>query len=461
MAPLTRFRAVGEGSVPNEMHVEYYSQRATDGGLLITEGTFISEEAGGYPNVPGIYTSDQIKGWKAVTDAVHAKGGLIYCQLWAIGRANPGMIPGIKIVSSSNLAYEGGKTPEPLTVDDIKRYVENYRKAAQAAIAAGFDGVEIHSAHGYLLDQFLQESCNCTRNDEYSGSAAGRIKFLMEVLEAVTGQVGQSRVAVRLSPFSDFQGMGKEKDPLESFAFVCQNLKKYRLAYVSVTDPKLDDTVGGSELGKLYSTDYLRAIFRGAQISSKFSEDATTIFEDANGDHSTLFLSAGGYTASDAEPHSDRTGDLVGYGRAFIANPDLVHRLRHGLELNAYDRSTFYSQGADGYTDYPFATVDTPKYIPPNPLALKNKQLETRIKLIKKQKEIEFEQLLGEKRDLEHRLAESLKEVEKAQSIIAELEEKEKNRQPPAAPTMSTAVSPVPTRAPYVEKESGCFSCFS
>lgn len=366
MAPLTRFRA--ENGVVTDMHAEYYSQRATNGGLLITEATFIAYEAGGYPKAPGIYNNEQITAWKKVTDAVHAKGGVIYCQLWALGRANRGADPKIKIVSSSTTPFEGGKVPQQMSVEDIKRYMDHYRHAAQCAMEAGFDGVEVHGAHGYLVDQFLQKLSNSTRNDEYSGSLENRSRFLLEALDSVAEVVGQDKVAVRVSPFSLFQGQGAD-DPFETWGYALKQVQKKfpKLAYVSITDPRLDSTApgGGSDPG-MYSTDKFRAIFRGIDPNSvsKLAKESTTVFPEPDKAHPTVVLAAGGYTPSAATSVCNRTGDLIGYGRLYIANPDLVHRIRNGLELNAYNRNTFYTAGPVGYTDYPFATKDTKKFVP-------------------------------------------------------------------------------------------------
>jgi 2,4-dienoyl-CoA reductase-like NADH-dependent reductase (Old Yellow Enzyme family) len=358
LAPLTRCRAID--GIPNELHVEYYRQRASPGGLLITEATFISSRAGGYSFAPGIYSKDQIESWKKVTDAVHAKGGIIYCQLWALGRANSSK--DIPVVSASDIPLKKGQTPRPLTIEEIHQYVKDYQQAALNAVDAGFDGVEIHGAHGYLLDQFIDIACN-NRTDVYGGPIENRARFLLETMEAVASVVGPEKMAVRISPFSVFQEMTRDS-MFQNFGFICKEIARRfsSLAYISVTDPRLDTEVGGVPEMNKYTSDYFRAIFRGVDPDSVGS---ATIFEEPNIHHPTLFLAAGGYAAADAEPCSDRTGDLIGFGRFFIANPDLPHRLKAGLELNPYDRSTFYTQDHVGYTDYPFATEITQNFIPP------------------------------------------------------------------------------------------------
>lgn len=344
---------------------------------MITEATFIAEEAGGLLDAPGIHNAQQVAAWKKVTDAVHAKGGIIYCQLWALGRANNGAEAHIKVVGAGNLPFPGGIAPEPMTLEDIQRYLSHYRHAAKCAIEAGFDGVEVHGiyhcysllgAHGYLLDQFLQASSNNCRNDHYSGSLENRARFMLEALQVVSEEVGQDRTAIRISPFSVFQGMGLEEDPFVTWGYVCKEIKARfpKLAYVSVTDPRLGPENGGTDATKNISADPFRAVFRNIdpKTVSKFTKDARPVFPDPCPEHPTVFFSAGGYAASDAEVASDMTGDVIAFGRFFIANPDLPFRLKNGLELNPYDRSTFYGGGAAGYIDYPFANEATKKFVP-------------------------------------------------------------------------------------------------
>jgi NADPH2 dehydrogenase len=358
MAPLTRMRS--PGGVPREMMVEYYSQRATKGGLIVSEATFIAREAGGYQNAPGIYNQEQITAWRKITDAVHAKGGIIFCQLWAIGHQNAGKMPDVKIVSSGTVRVNDGPVPEQMSIDDIKRYLKHYEHAAKCALEAGFDGCEIHGAHGYLLEQFLNPKINSTRNDIYSGSIENRARFMLEALKVVSDTIGQDRTAIRLSPFSPL-GKTFEIDPFENWGFVCEQIVKQcpKMAYISITDPRINEE-------KNYSSDYFRAIFRNYKgaVSKTRDGECKVNFPEPNSEYPTPFFCAGGYTASDAEPCSDRTGDIIAYGRLFISNPDLVYRLKNGLELNPYDRFTFYTIDETGYTDYPFANESTKKFIP-------------------------------------------------------------------------------------------------
>jgi 2,4-dienoyl-CoA reductase-like NADH-dependent reductase (Old Yellow Enzyme family) len=360
MAPLTRYRSPNHE--PLDFVETYYSQRAS-GGLIISEATFISKAAGGYPNAPGIYTKEQIARWKKVTAAVRAKNSVFYCQLWAIGRANKGQEPNVPIVSSGNLSFPGGKVPTMLSVPEINQFINDYHHAAKCAIEAGFHGCELHAAHGYLPDQFLQLSSN-NRTDQYGGSLQNRARFLFQALGTIVDAIGQERTAIRLSPFIDFQGMGHE-DPFKTWLYVCFEIQKRfpRLAYVSITDPRLDNNQGGNANAKKYSCDPFRCIFRGMDpsLSSGLSKDATLVFPEPTKTHPTVFFTAGGYAASDAKPHCERTGDIVGYGRFFIANPDLPLRIKHGLELNPYDRKTFYTQTEEGYTTYPFARIEESK----------------------------------------------------------------------------------------------------
>jgi NADPH2 dehydrogenase len=338
LSPLTRFRA-DENAAPTELQKEYYGQRATPGGLLITEATFITRYAGAYPRAPGIYTKDQIAGWKKVTDQVHAKGGVIFLQLWHIGRAamaidNDGRQP----VSSSDIAITGvnllglpQEKPRALTIPEIKDLVHDYRQAALNAIEAGFDGVEIHSANGYLLDQFINTSCN-NRTDIYGGSIENRCRFPLEVVDAVVDAIGAERTGIRFSPWSGFQDM-EDATPYETWGYLARTLQQNHsdLAFLDFIEPRADFTVD-EYTNKQDSLDPFRKEWKGP------------------------FISAGGYTYNTdaALDTADKTGNLIGFGRLYISNPDLVERLRNGWPLNKYDRNTFYSNGAEGYTDYPF-----------------------------------------------------------------------------------------------------------
>ncbi|KAI9020081.1 hypothetical protein CLU79DRAFT_757072 [Phycomyces nitens] len=339
LAPLTRTRATIEG-VPTPDMATYYEQRATNGGLLISEATFITPLAGGFANVPGIHSPAQIEGWKQITEAVHKKGAIIFLQLWHLGRASSSaMLPNnVRPVSASELAIPGtnrygnpNEVPRALEIPEIHAITQDYVQAAKNALKAGFDGVEVHSANGYLLDQFINSSSN-KRTDIYGGSIENRTRFTLEVLEAVTQAIGADRTGIRLSPWSEFQGM-EDETPYETWGHIvneCQ-AKHSDLSYVHIVEPRVkfftDDRSTATE-----TLDPFRSVWKGA------------------------FISAGGYTLDPekATSHSEATGDLVAFGRGFIANPDLVERIRNQWPLTPYDRSTFYTPGNKGYTDYKF-----------------------------------------------------------------------------------------------------------
>lgn len=329
-APLTRFRA-NKDHVHGDLGVKYYAQRAsTPGTLLITEATPIAAKAAGLNNVPGIWNEEQIAGWKKVTDAVHAKGSFIYVQLWAIGRAADTEIlakGGHDYVSSSATQLEGkDRAPRPLSVSEIQEYVDMFGKAASHAVnLAGFDGVEIHGANGFLLDQFLQDVVN-KRTDAYGGSIENRARFPLDVVDKVVEAIGAERTAIRLSPWNRFQGMRMD-DPRPTFSYFVNELRRRQpnLSYLHVTEPHDDD--------KDASNDFLREIWAPRP-----------------------FISASGYTPTSGPAHADRTGDLVAYGRHFLSNPDLPERIRKGIPLNPFNADMFYvPEAAEGYVDYPFA----------------------------------------------------------------------------------------------------------
>ncbi|KAG8845678.1 hypothetical protein FRB91_001564 [Serendipita sp. 411] len=337
LAPLTRFRA-NASHVHGDLAVEYYKQRSsTPGTLLITEGTFIAPEAGGYTNAPGIWNQDQINAWKRVTDAVHENRSFIYLQLWAMGRqAIPEVLEkegGFPLVSSSDVPIRGHATPRPLTKDEITKYVGFYATGARNAIEAGFDGVEIHTANGYLLDQFLQNTAN-KRTDEYGGPVENRVRFPLEVVDAVTNAIGQERTGVRLGPWSEFGDM-REKDPIPLFSHFIEQLRdRYpRLAYIHLIEPRIDG-------------DYSSRVSGTSQESNDF---ARKLWGDRP------YISAGGYQPNTAKEAVEKHGGLVAFGRLFISNPDLPRRIEKSAELNAYNRKTFYKvESPIGYTDYPF-----------------------------------------------------------------------------------------------------------
>lgn len=337
MAPLTRFRA-DDNNVPTPIMAEYYSQRASvPGTLLITEATYIAPEHTGYPNAPGIWNEDQVKAWRSVTSAVHAKGSSIFLQLWALGRAagwlgfNDGNPPKYPVVAPTALAIDADSiTPLEMSEAQIKETVRQYAAAAKNAIAAGFDGVEIHGANGYLVDQFIQSNTN-HRTDSYGGSIAKRNRFPLEVAEAVIAAVGKERVGMRLSPFSTFQGM-RMPDPAPQYSALLRRLNELELAYVHLIEGRVN---GNVDVESQDSLDWAFANFSGK------------------------VLLAGGFTPERAKTTVEERADrdiVVVFGRSFIANPDLVFKIKEGLQLDKYDRSTFYTQKNPlGYADRPFS----------------------------------------------------------------------------------------------------------
>ena len=341
MAPLTRSRAT-KGDVPSEMAIEYYLQRAT-AGLIIAEATQISPTGKGYINTPGIYNDAQVVAWKRITDAVHAKGGHIFLQLWHVGRiSHPSIQPGgVLPVAPSAIKPEGQAyteagfvplvTPRALETAEMSGIVAQYRAGAQNALAAGFDGVEIHAANGYLLDQFLRDKTN-QRTDAYGGSIKNRARLLIEVTEAVVAVWGGSRVGVRISPLSKF-GDIEDSNPQALYTHVVYALNPFHLAYLHVIE---GDTGGEREVPGGFDLDMLRAAFNG------------------------LYMANNGYDAPLAKQVvGAMRADLIAFGRPYIANPDLVERLRIGATLNTPDPATMYGGGAGGYTDYPFLSGST------------------------------------------------------------------------------------------------------
>jgi N-ethylmaleimide reductase len=330
MAPMTRNRA-GEGNTPTPLMARYYAQRAT-AGLIVSEGSQVSAQGAGYPNTPGIYDDAQVDGWRAVTDAVHAAGGRIFLQLWHVGRiSHPDTQPdGALPVAPSALAPEGPivtatgmqpmVTPRALETDEIKGIVADFARGARAAYRAGFDGVELHGANGYLIDQFLRDGSN-HRTDEYGGGVENRARFLDEVTAAVVEVWGGHRVGVRLSPLGTYNSMS-DSDPAETFGYAVRMLNRYGLAYLHVSEP-----LGGPEPR---ITPLLREAFRGPLIVN------------------------GGYGRDTADAAiAAGEGDLVAFGVPFLANPDLAERFAEAAPLNAPDRDTFYGGGERGYVDYP------------------------------------------------------------------------------------------------------------
>jgi N-ethylmaleimide reductase len=336
MAPLTRNRANHTGDVPTEMNARYYAQRAS-AGLLIAEATQISPQGKGYAFTPGIYSDAQVAGWKLVTGAVHEAGGRIVLQLWHVGRiSHPSLQPGGALpVAPSAIAFKSQVfdgngfvdcvTPRALEVSELPAIIDDYRRAARNAIAAGFDGVEIHSANGYLLDQFLKTKSN-ERTDEYGGSVENRARFPLAVVKAVCDEIGSDRVGIRIAPLTRFGDVDDEA-PAETFGYYVDRLSEHKLAYLHV----IEGQTGGSR--DLPGVDYadLRRRFAGAYIGN-------------NGYNRQLAI----------ESLAAGRVDAVAFGVQFLANPDLVERLRLNAPLNKPDQATFYGGGEHGYVDYPF-----------------------------------------------------------------------------------------------------------
>jgi N-ethylmaleimide reductase len=317
------------------MAAEYYAQRAS-AGLIITEATQVSPQGVGYPNTPGIHTEEQVEGWRRVTHAVHRRGGTIFLQLWHVGRiSHPSLQPdgGLPVAPSpirphgEAYTHEGLQpfvTPRALDTDEIPDVIDQFRNGARNALGAGFDGVEIHAANGYLIDQFLRDGTN-HRTDRYGGSIPNRARFLLEVTEAVSTVWGSKRVGVRLSPTSTFNDMS-DSDPAATFAYTARRLNEYGIAYLHVVEPVSPEVRGDERV-----TPRLRQVFEGP------------------------FMVNGGYdAASGHEAIASGRADLVSFGVLFLANPDLPRRFAIGAALNRPDPSTFYGGDERGYTDYPF-----------------------------------------------------------------------------------------------------------
>ncbi|GAA6001855.1 hypothetical protein JCM10207_002352 [Rhodosporidiobolus poonsookiae] len=359
LAPLTRNRATKSETIertwyPNDLMAQYYGERATDGGLLITEATPVSLVASGMMGVPGLFTDEQVEGWKKITSAVHAKGGLIFCQLWHQGRNAHSSASGIQPVSSSNipitdaphswrgLATEPFEVPHALTVEEIASTQEDFVKAAVNARKAGFDGVEIHAANGYLFDQFQHDNIN-VRTDSYGGSIANRNRFTLETVDKITAAIGADRFGVRLAPFGLFnQARGSQRE--EQWTELCAELNRRRLAYIHLIEPRFDELKSESEkmasLGETNSMDSLK-------ISLQPYREVCL---------ETPVIAAGGYNATNVNERLGVDHDLVAIGRYFCSNADLVDRLRTGKKLFHYNRSRFYGPFDDneiGYTVHP------------------------------------------------------------------------------------------------------------
>ncbi len=334
MAPLTRNRAL-DGMVPNPLAIEYYGQRAS-AGLLITEASQVSQQGQGYQDTPGIYSKDQVTGWRKVTDRVHERGGKIFLQLWHVGRISHtdlqsgGQAPvGPSALQAKGKTFVGGKfvdvsAPRALELSEIPGIIDAFKTGAANAIAAGFDGVEVHGANGYLLDQFAKDGAN-KRTDAYGGSIQNRAKLMLEVTKAVAGEAGPDRTGIRLSPVTPANDIS-DSNPQPLFDYITDQLSALKLVYIHV----IEGATGGPRDIAPFDYTSLRNRFKGAYIANN------------------------GYDYALAKKVIDENkADLIAFGKPFISNPDLVERLKTGAPLNEADRNTFYGGGAKGYTDYP------------------------------------------------------------------------------------------------------------
>ncbi|KAI3428554.1 hypothetical protein D9Q98_007376 [Chlorella vulgaris] len=340
-APLTRCRAFDQIPQPNA--AQYYAQRSTPGTLLISEATCISDRAHGYPCTPGLYTEEQVEAWKPIVSAVHEKEAVFFAQLWHVGRAShqhyqpneeqpisassKAVGSGEQVFSPKSMQMEDYPAPRQLDASELPAIVEQYRVAARNALDAGFDGVEVHGANGYLIDQFLKDGIN-DRTDDYGGPIENRCRFALEVMKAVCEEVGSEKVGLRLSPFGGFLD-AHDSHPYALNIYLLEELNKMNLAYVHLIEPRVAGSGDRSEGNDSIAS--FRSVYNGTLIS------------------------AGGFNAENgAKAIASGHCDLVCYGRLFLANPDLPRRFQLGAPLNKYDRNTFYSQGTEGYTDYPF-----------------------------------------------------------------------------------------------------------
>lgn len=342
LAPLTRERSFE--NLPQPHAILYYSQRTSKGGLLIAEATGVSNTSLGFPHVPGIWTKEQVEAWRPIVDAVHAKGGTFFCQIWHMGRSsNTDFQPnGEAPISSTDKPISPDlhsdaidlpkfTPPRRLRTEEIPLIVNDFKIAARNAIEAGFDGVEIHGAHGYLIEQFLKDQVN-DRTDKYGGSIENRCRFALEVVEAVANEIGADRVGIRLSPFADYND-AKDSNPEELGLYMAKSLNKYGILYCHVVEPRMKKALEASKTH--FSLMPMRKAFRGT------------------------FIVAGGYAKEDGnQALSENRADLIAYGRLFLANPDLPKRFELNAPLNKYNRSTFYTPDPIiGYTDYPFLEI--------------------------------------------------------------------------------------------------------
>ncbi|XP_059651134.1 12-oxophytodienoate reductase 1-like isoform X2 [Cornus florida] len=329
LAPLGRLRSFGH--VPQPHAILYYSQRTTKGGLLIAEATVVSTASKGFPNVPGIWTKEQVEAWKPIVDAVHAKGGIFFCQLGHVGRAAKQGIyffNGQGTISCTDKPVAQFSPPRRLTTDEIPQVVNDFKLAARNAMEAGFDGVEIHGAHGFLIDQFMKDQVN-DRTDKYGGSLENRCRFALEILEAITNEIGANRVGLRLSPFANYMESG-DSNPEALALYMAESLNKYGILYCHMVEPRMKTK--GEKVECPHSLLPMRKAFNGT------------------------FIVAGGYDRKDGiKALAENRTDLIAYGRLFLANPDLPKRFKLDAPLNKYNRDTFYTPDpVIGYTDYPF-----------------------------------------------------------------------------------------------------------
>ncbi|WP_027385572.1 alkene reductase [Chryseobacterium gregarium] len=338
MAPMTRSRSDNAEHKATELTAKYYQQRAT-AGLIITEGTFISPEAVGVVNVPGIYTAAQIEGWKLTTEAVHKEGGKIFAQLWHTGAySHPDLHNGKKPLAPSNVnpeqqiftakGFQSSHEPQPMTTEDIKRTVNDFKQAALNAFEAGFDGIELHGANGYLLQQFFSKNSNL-RTDEYGGSVENRARILFEILDAIKEMTDIRKVGVRLNPsLNGIMGILVDDETIELYNYIVSRLNDYDLAYIHLIEPFTD--VSGNAHAVQEVAKHFRKIYHGTIIINRgfTKETAMKVLEDGD-------------------------ADLVSFGVPFIANPDLPARFKTSAPLNEADQATFYTPGEKGYTDYP------------------------------------------------------------------------------------------------------------
>ena len=334
MAPLTRMRATKPGECANEMMAQYYAQRASRGGFIIAEASQVAVGASVSTATPGSYTRDQMAGWRLTTDAVHAEGGSIFLQLWHVGRlSNPSMqADGGPPVAPSAIAAEGKGIPRALETAEIPALVQSYVQAARNALEAGFDGVEIHGANGYLLEQFLQSRSN-HRTDQYGGSVENRSRLMLEVVRAVSLACGAQRVGIRLSPYGRANDSG-EAEPMPLYRYLIGQLDMIGLAYLHLIEPRASGAGQG-------------------EVDHQNVPSAAQLFRKAW--HGVL-IAAGNFRADSANAMiSAGDADAVAFGRLFISNPDLPERLRVGAALTPYNRATFYTRGVEGYLDYPEA----------------------------------------------------------------------------------------------------------